>query len=105
MVATEVAPAIAQLERIVYIAALVPAPGQCATDVSREVRVRTLLDEAIEVDGDFLRLNPSKARAALYDDCTTEIADWAIAQLSSQTIASFRTARTSTPAARWAAHW
>ena len=96
MVATEVAPSIAHLERIIYIAALVPNVGQSATDTSREVRVRTLLDEAIEVDGDYLRLRAPLARAALYDDCTTEVADWAIAQLSSQTIASFRSPRTST---------
>ena len=95
MVATEVAPAIAQLERIIYIAALVPALGQSATDASREVRVRTLLDESIEVDGDFLRLNAAMARGALYGDCASEVADWAIAQLSSQTLASFRSARTS----------
>src|SRR5580692_6485407 len=57
-VASEAAPLIPNLERCLYVAALIPSPGESATDASRLVRVRTLLDDAIEVDGDFLRLNP-----------------------------------------------
>lgn len=94
-VITEVAPRIAGLERIVYIAALVPGLGQSATATSREVRVKTKLDEAIEVEGEYLRLNPDRAIAALYDDCAPDVAKWAASHLSTQTIASFRGERTS----------
>ena len=68
-VVTEVAPRIPNLERIVYVAALVPKEGQSATETARTVRVPTKLDEAIEVDGDYLRLNHNLASAALYNDC------------------------------------
>ena len=94
-VLTEVAPHIANLQRTVFIAALVPNRGQSATDTSREIRTRTLLDEAIQVDGDFLFLSSDLATKALYQDCDTELALWATSRLSTQTIASFRSARTS----------
>ena len=94
-VLTEVAPHIANLQRTVFIAALVPNRGQSATDTSREIRTRTLLDEAIQVDGDFLFLSSDLATKALYQDCDPELALWATSRLSTQTIASFRSARTS----------
>jgi thioesterase domain-containing protein len=94
-VVTEVAPQIPNLERIVYVAALVPNEGQSATETARTVRVPTKLDEAIEVDGDYLRLNHHLASAALYNDCPPVIASWAVDKLSSQTTASFRSKRTS----------
>jgi pimeloyl-ACP methyl ester carboxylesterase len=93
-VVTEVVPQIIGLERIAYIAALVPDIGQSATAASREVRVKTRLDEAIEVDGEYLRLNRELAIAALYDDCVPDVAQWATSHLSTQTIASFRSERT-----------
>jgi pimeloyl-ACP methyl ester carboxylesterase len=95
VVVTEVAPRIPNLERIVYIAGLVPKEGQSATETARVVRVPTKLDEAIEVDGDFLRLNRNIASAALYNDCPAVIASWAVDKLSTQTMASFRSKRTS----------
>jgi pimeloyl-ACP methyl ester carboxylesterase len=91
----EVAPHIAGLQRTVFIAALVPHRGQSATDTSREVRTRTLLDEAIQVEGQFLFLSSELATAALYQDCDPELALWATSRLSTQTIASFRSPRTS----------
>jgi hypothetical protein len=57
--------------------------------------VRTLLDDAIEVDGEFVRLSPDKATAALYGDCTPDVARWAVGHLSTQTLASFRDQRES----------
>lgn len=93
-VAVEVAPRINQLQEIVYLAALVPSVGQSPTGASREVRVRTLLDDAIEVDGEFLRLSESKATAALYNDCSPDVASWATSMLTTQTLASFRSERT-----------
>ena len=92
-VISEAAHLVTNLERMVYIAALVPQVGQSATDASREVKVRTQLDDAMELEGSYLRLDPDKARGALYNDCTREIGDWATAQLSVQTLASFRSAR------------
>jgi pimeloyl-ACP methyl ester carboxylesterase len=94
-VVAEVAPRIPNLERIVYVAALVPKEGQSATEAARTVRVPTKLDEAVEVDGDFLRLNHNLAAAALYNDCPAVIASWAVDKLSTQTTASFRSKRTS----------
>ncbi len=61
----------------------------------RTIRVPTKLDEAIEVDGDYFRLNNHLASAALYNDCPSAIASWAVDKLSTQTIASFRAKRTS----------
>jgi pimeloyl-ACP methyl ester carboxylesterase len=92
-VVSEAAARIANVQRCVYVAALIPYPGESATDASRRIRVRTLLDDAIEVDGDYLRLNPDDAGAALYGDCTPEVAKWAVDQLSTQTLASFRSHR------------
>ncbi|MGD0853925.1 MAG: alpha/beta fold hydrolase [Acidimicrobiales bacterium] len=94
-VVTEVAPRIPNLERIIYIAALVPKEGQSATETARAVRVPTKLDEAIEVDGEYLRLNRNIAAAALYSDCPAVIASWAVDKLTPQTVASFRSRRSS----------
>jgi len=94
-VVAEAAPSINGLERLAYVAALVPLQGQSATATSREVRVKTLLDEAMEVDGEFLRLNPEIAARALYGECDPATMRWATEQLSVQTIASFRSPRTS----------
>jgi pimeloyl-ACP methyl ester carboxylesterase len=94
-VITEARSDIANLQRCIYVAALIPSPGESATDASRRVRVRTLLDEAIEVDGEYLRLKPELATAALYSDCPTDVAAWAVESLSTQTLKSFRDVRES----------
>ena len=47
-VITEAADQIPNLERLVYIAALVPALGQSASEAKSEVEIMTRLDEAIE---------------------------------------------------------
>lgn len=94
-VVAEAAPRINGLERLSYVAALVPLQGQSATATSREVRVKTLLDEAMEIDGEFLRLDPEIAARALYGECDAATTRWATEQLSVQTIASFRSPRTS----------
>jgi len=70
-------------------------PGASATSTIREVPIKTLLDEAIEVDGGYLRLNHERAPLALYNSCSTDIAKWATANLSTQTMTSFRANRTS----------
>jgi pimeloyl-ACP methyl ester carboxylesterase len=92
-VITEAAEDVTNLERLVYVAALVPLLGESATEATREVHVRTLLDEAINVDGEFLVLDPALAKKALYQDCAEETADWALGQLTPQTLASFRSPR------------
>jgi len=97
-VVAEVAARLADLERCVYVAALIPGLGESATDASRKVRVRTRLDDAIEVDGDMTRLKPREAGEALYNDCSPEVGTWAVDQLSTQTLASFRTLRSSAKA-------
>lgn len=94
-VAAEVATRIPNLERRIYVAALVPSPGESATDASQRLQVRTLLDDAIEVDGEILRLNAQLSHEALYNDCSLDVATWAVDQLSTQTIASFRSPRKS----------
>ena len=89
----QAAPLISNLERMIFVAALVPRFGESATDASREVKVRTELDEALEVNGDYLQLKKERAVAALYQDCNSEIQSWSLSQLSSQTLASFRSVR------------
>ena len=58
----EAAQDVTHLQRLVYIAALVPLLGESATESVREVQARTVLDEAIQVDGDFLTLEPNLAK-------------------------------------------
>src|SRR3984885_7608312 len=94
-VITEAAEQIPNLERLVYIAALVPALGQSASEARAEVDTLTRLDDAIERDGAFLVLNPLLAHAALYQNCKEKVAAWAVSQLTPQTLASFRSPRSS----------
>ncbi len=94
-VITEAAEQIPNLERLVYIAALVPELGQSASEAKAEVDIMTRLDEAIEREGEFLVLNPVLAHAALYQDCKEKVAAWAVSQLTPQTLASFRSPRSS----------
>jgi pimeloyl-ACP methyl ester carboxylesterase len=94
-VITEAADHVPNLERLVYIAALVPALGQSASEAKAEVDIMTRLDDAIERDGELLVLNPLLAHAALYQDCKEKVAAWAVSQLTPQTIASFRSPRSS----------
>jgi pimeloyl-ACP methyl ester carboxylesterase len=94
-VVTEAAPQIADLRGILYLAALIPRLGQSASDVTREYGLRSPLDEAIRRDDGMLRLELEPAALALYGDCDEETRGWAITKISSQTLASFRTARTS----------
>jgi pimeloyl-ACP methyl ester carboxylesterase len=97
-VITEAAPRIVGLQRLVYVAALVPLLGQSASQTSRGAKARTLLDDAIERDDGILRLRPDLAGAALYGDCAPDVVEWALSQLSTQTLASFRGVRTAGPA-------
>ncbi len=92
-VISEAASRVNQLAGLVYVAALVPGPGQSASQASRVVRVRTVLDEAMEVDGPFLRLDSDRAIAGLYHECSPEQQQWAAGLLGRQTLASFRGVR------------
>jgi pimeloyl-ACP methyl ester carboxylesterase len=94
-VITEAADQLSNLEQLVYVAAYIPLLGQSVSEANQEVTNRTLLDEAIEVEGEFLRLNADRATAALYQDCSEGVSAWAASQLTSQTIASFRSPRSS----------
>jgi pimeloyl-ACP methyl ester carboxylesterase len=94
-VISEAAPLMRGLQQLIYIAALVPNKGESAAEAGRAVRVRTELDDAIEVDGDYLRLNKTRARSALFGQCDVSVQEWAIQRLTTQTIASFRSLRTS----------
>ena len=89
-VVAESAPQIPRLQKCIYISAVLPNINQSAYDAIRIIEGRTLLDEATEVDGEVLKLNPQLAPAALYGDCTPEVTQWAVQQLSTQTIASLR---------------
>lgn len=95
-VVAEAAPKIEELAGIVYVAALVPRVGQTASDVTREYGLRSDLDATMSRDAHgFLHLDPEPAARALYGDCDEVTRQWAINQVSTQTFASFRTARTS----------
>ena len=82
-----------KLNSLVFVAALIPGPGQSANDASREIRIRTSLDEAIVVDGPLLRINPERAAEAFYGDCSPSDQEWATGHLGTQTLASFLSAR------------
>ncbi|HVB70806.1 MAG TPA: alpha/beta fold hydrolase [Acidimicrobiales bacterium] len=92
-VIAEAAANVDELSSLVFIAALIPGLGQSANDASRELRVRTSLDEAIVVDGPLLRIDPERASEAFYGDCSPSDQEWAIAHLGTQTLASFLSAR------------
>ena len=94
-VVAEAAPKIGDLRGIVYLAALVPRLGQSASDVTREYGRRSPLDETIRREDGLLHLDPVPASLALYGDCDDETREWAINKVTSQTLASFRTPRTS----------
>ena len=94
-VITEAAPGVPKLAGLFFIAATVPEVGQSHSDVARLVAVRTAMDDAIRLDGDILRLDVDAAAMALYHESTPELREWATARLSTQTLASFRGARTS----------
>ncbi|HQU26693.1 MAG TPA: alpha/beta hydrolase, partial [Acidimicrobiales bacterium] len=96
-VITEAAPDLADLVGLVYVAALLPEPGESAYECVRRVPARTLLDEATRHEDGVLSLDPARARDALYADCDEAIAEWALANLSTQTLASFRSPRTAPP--------
>jgi pimeloyl-ACP methyl ester carboxylesterase len=92
-VISDAASRVADLLGLVYIAALVADPGHSASDTAREVLVRTELDDAMVVDGPFLRLDPAKAASALFAESSMETQAWAIDHLGRQTRASFRASR------------
>jgi len=89
-VISEAASRVNKLVGLVYIAALRPQVGQSASEASRVVQIRTALDEAMKVEGAFVRLDVEQAVASLYLECTSEVQNWALPQLTSQTLASFR---------------
>jgi len=93
-VITQAAPLVNRLDGLFYIAATVPEIGQSHSDTARLVRVRTEMDRAIHLDGDILRLDLEPATLALYQESTLELREWAKSRLSTQTLASFRGART-----------
>jgi|SRR6202453_4425334 pimeloyl-ACP methyl ester carboxylesterase len=93
-VITEAAERVPNLQALIYVAALIPELGHSTTGVSRLFDTPTVLDAAIEVDGDFLVLKPTLAKEALFQDCSDEVADWAVSQLTPQTTASLRSPRT-----------
>ena len=94
-VVAEATPKLSELRGIVYLAALVPRLGQSAGEVTREYGRRSPLDDAIIREDGQLRLDPVPASLALYGDCDSETREWAINKVTSQTLASFRTPRTS----------
>ena len=91
----EASASIPNVERLIYIAASVPNVGESHSDCARLVKVRTAMDKAIKVEGPLLLLDPKLAPLALYQECTPEDRAWAAAQLSTQTLASFRSPRSS----------
>jgi pimeloyl-ACP methyl ester carboxylesterase len=85
------------VERLVYIAATVPNVGESHSDCARLVKVKTEMDKAIRVEGDLLLLDMELAPLALYQEATPEDREWAAAKLSTQTLSSFKSPRTTQP--------
>ncbi len=92
VVITEAAASL-EVTELAYIAALVPRIGESATDCSRRVRTRTLLDEAMRVEGPWLALDPDAAVAALYGHLDAGTAAREVIRLGRQTLVSFRSPR------------
>ena len=93
-VISEAASRIDHLVGLVYLAALRPKVGQSASEAARVVPVRTAMDDGLKVDGPFVRLGGDDAATSLYLECSPEVQAWAIPQLVRQTLASFRSRRT-----------
>jgi pimeloyl-ACP methyl ester carboxylesterase len=89
---------IPNLVHAIFLAALVPRGGESATDASRRIRQRTLLDEAITLDGPWLRLSAPLAAEALAGDATTEQQERLVDSLRPQSRQSFLQP---VPASQW----
>ncbi|MFI5035446.1 MAG: alpha/beta fold hydrolase [Acidimicrobiales bacterium] len=94
-VVSEAATALPDLRGLIFVAALIPGPGQSATDASHEVRVRTAMDDTVEADGPWIRVRPEGAALAFYGECPAPVQAWAIERVGRHTTASFRQARQS----------
>ena len=97
-VVAEAAPRTPELVGIVHVASLLPRLGQSASDVTKETRRQGLsspLDAAIRREDGLLMLDRALAAPALYGDCDETTRQWAIGRVATQTLASFRTPRTS----------
>ena len=73
-VITEAASHVPNLESLFYIAATVPEVGQSHSGTARLVRVRTLMDSAIRVEGPLLLLDMEIAPLALYQESSPSCA-------------------------------
>lgn len=94
-VITQAAPWLTNVRSVIYLAALVPREGQTASDVTKEYGQRSPLDATIRRDEGLLTLDPIPAALALYGDCDAVTRADAISRVTTQTLASFRTPRTS----------
>jgi pimeloyl-ACP methyl ester carboxylesterase len=96
-VITQASASIPNIELLIFIAGTVPQVGESHSDCARLLKVKTLMDKAIKVEGDMLLLDPKLAPLALYQEATPEDRAWAAEQLSTQTLASFKSPRTTQP--------
>ncbi|MGH9017970.1 MAG: alpha/beta hydrolase [Acidimicrobiales bacterium] len=86
-----------QVAELVYIAAFNPDVGESAMDLAAAVSAAAALDHegrpdalsAIRLGEDGVStVDPAQARALFYNDCPDELADWAVARLGGQRIAT-----------------
>ena len=94
-VVAEAAPRLADVESLIFVAAIVPQRGESASMVAKGAPERTALDEAMVVEGPLVHLNPDLAERALYARCDEDTRRWALGQLGGQSLASFRSLRES----------
>jgi pimeloyl-ACP methyl ester carboxylesterase len=92
-VVAEAAGRLPQAESLVFVAAIVPLPGESASVVAKRAPEPTVLDQAMIVQGPLVHLNPDLAAEALYGHCDADTREWALGQLGSQSLASFRSTR------------
>lgn len=95
-VITEASGLVAELRGLIYVSALIPLEGQSSSDAARGGSSRTKLDNALRLEGEYLVVDPELAHDALYNTCGPREAEWAISQLSTQTVASLRSPCTTT---------
>lgn len=92
-VVAEAAGRLSSVESLIFVAAIVPLPGESATEVAKRAPERTLLDQAMVVDGPLVHLDLALAGEALYGRCDEGTRAWALRQLGGHTLVSFRSRR------------
>ena len=92
-VVAEAAGRLPNAKSLIFIAAIVPLPGESASVVAKSAPEPTLLDQAMIVTGPLVHLDPELAGDAVYGHCDEVTRQWALGRLGGHSLASFRSPR------------